>query len=166
MADLAARMRLVDEHVACENRHDLDGVLATFGVGAMYEDAPWSERHEGRDGVRAYYESLLAAMPDLRIEVLRRVASAEAIVLEVVIHGTHLGAWRGLSPTGRTLAFPLCGIYTFDADDRLVGERIYYDRATVLQQIGALSHPLRLVGAYFRTWRDKRRAVRQATMNA
>ena len=30
----------------------------------------------------------------------------------------------------------VCGVYTFDEEDRLAGEKIYYDRATVLRQFG------------------------------
>jgi SnoaL-like polyketide cyclase len=65
-------------------------------------------------------------------------------VLEVTIRGTHLGPWRGLPATGRRLEFPLCGIYTFDANDRLAGERIYYDRALVLRQLGLFYEPVGL----------------------
>ncbi|MGZ5133173.1 MAG: hypothetical protein ACXWCJ_18225, partial [Caldimonas sp.] len=42
--------------------------------------------------------------------------------------------------------FPLCGIYTFDDQDRLSGEKIYYDRATVLRQIGMFHEPLSWAG--------------------
>jgi hypothetical protein len=68
------------------------------------------------------------------------------IVLECVISGTHLGAWRGLPPTGRRLEFPLCAVYTFDDRERLAGERIYYDRAMVLRQLGVLHEPDTLAG--------------------
>ncbi len=70
----------------------------------------------------------MKALPDLEIEVQSRHVGEEAIVVEVMIRGTHLGGWRGLPATGRRVEFPLCGVYTFDADDRLAGERIYYDR--------------------------------------
>ena len=36
-----ARMAVVDEHIRCENRHDLDAVMATFGMDARYDDEPW-----------------------------------------------------------------------------------------------------------------------------
>ena len=142
----ARRMALVEEHVRCENAHDLDGVLSTFGESARYDDEPWNEHHEGRDGVRRFYSTLMGAVPDLSIEIVKQHVADETIVLEVVIRGTHLGSWRGLPATGRKLAIPLCGIYTFDADDRLAGERIYYDRATVLQQLGVFHDPQSLVG--------------------
>jgi hypothetical protein len=45
------------------------------------------------------------------------------VVLEVIISGHHLGAWRGLPPTGRPVRFPLCGIFTFDSENRLAGEK-------------------------------------------
>jgi hypothetical protein len=64
----------------------------------------------------------------------------------VTIRGTHLGGWRGLPATGRRVEFPLCGVYTFDADDRLAGEKIYYDRGTVLRQLGVFHEPLSAFG--------------------
>jgi hypothetical protein len=59
---------------------------------------------------------------------------------------TSLGWWRGLPPTGRHVRFPLCGVFSFDAEDRLAGERIYYDRATVLRQLGVFYEPHRIPG--------------------
>jgi steroid delta-isomerase-like uncharacterized protein len=156
------RVLLVEQHVRAENQHDLDAVMATFGPHACYDDEPWGDHRAGPDGVRSYYSELMRAMPDLAIDVARRHVSADAIVLEVSIRGTHLGAWRGLPATGRRLNFPLCGVYTFDHEGRLAGERIYYDRATVLRQLGvfhepssalgrvmtAVAHPLTILQAY------------------
>jgi steroid delta-isomerase-like uncharacterized protein len=142
----AARLALVEEHVRLENRHDLDGIMRTFGAPARYDEEPWDDHHIGCDAVRAYYDGLLRAMPDLAIEVRQRHLAEAAVLLEVVISGHHLGAWRGLPPTGRPLRFPLCGVFTFDGQDRLAGERIYYDRATVLRQLGVFHEPSGLVG--------------------
>ncbi|MGH9820388.1 MAG: ester cyclase, partial [Pyrinomonadaceae bacterium] len=141
-----ARECLVDEHVRLENAHDLAGVLGTFGDQASYDDEPWDDRRRGHDAVKAYYETLLAAMPDLHIEVVGRHVAADTIILEVIITGTHLGHWRGVPPTGRPLRFPLCGIYTFDEGDRIAGERIYYDRIEVLKQLGLIHDPATTFG--------------------
>jgi steroid delta-isomerase-like uncharacterized protein len=160
----SARRAIVDEHIRCENLHDLDAVLATFGSGARYDDEPWDDHRLGTDGVRSYYTELINALPDLSIEVQSRHVASETIVVEVIIRGTHLGAWRGLPATGRKIELPLCGIYTFDDDDKLAGERIYYDRASVFRQLGvfreptsasgrlftALNHPITIARAYFR----------------
>jgi steroid delta-isomerase-like uncharacterized protein len=142
----STRVALVAEHIRLENAHDLEGVLRTFGESSRYHDEAWGEHYTGSDGVRAFYTQIMAALPDLQIEVQRQHVTADAILVEVVIRGTHLGAWRGLPPTGRKIELPLCGVYTLDANDRLAGERIYYDRGTVLRQLGVFHEPQTALG--------------------
>jgi steroid delta-isomerase-like uncharacterized protein len=139
-------MALVEQHVGFENAHDLEGVLGTFGETAHYEDEAWGDHYEGAGGVRQFYEQLMKALPDLKIEVQKRHVTDDAIVLEVMIRGTHLGSWRGLPATRRRVDLPLCGLYTFDSDDRLSGEKIYYDRGTVLRQLGVFHEPQSILG--------------------
>jgi steroid delta-isomerase-like uncharacterized protein len=134
-------------HVASNPRSE--GVLGTFGEDARYDDEPWGEHYSGRDGVRSFYEQLMRALPDVEIAVQCRHVAEEAILVEVVIRGTHLGGWRGLPATGRRVEFPLCGVYTLDAldaGDRLAGERIYYDRGSVLRQLGVFFEPQSVLG--------------------
>src|SRR5262245_12063670 len=90
-----ARMAMVDEHIRCENLHDLDAVMATFGVNARYDDEPWGDHRLGREGVRSYYTELMRALPDLSIEVKHKHVATDSLVVEVIIRGTHLGPWRG-----------------------------------------------------------------------
>jgi steroid delta-isomerase-like uncharacterized protein len=142
----ASRLRIVDEHVGRENAHDLDGIIGTFGETARYDDEPWDAHSVGRQEVREFYAQFLQAMPDLHIEVQRHHAAEDAVILEVIIRGRHLGSWRGLPATGRQIAFPLCGVFTFDNANRLAGEKIYYDRATVLRQLGLFHEPESLPG--------------------
>lgn len=160
------RLLIVEEHVRMENAHDLEGVLRTFGATARYDDEPWNEHYDGIGEVRRFYTQFMGAMPDLSIEILRQHFADEAVILEVVIRGTHLGAWKGLPATGRPLAIPLCGLYTFTPDDRLAGERIYYDRATVLKQLGVLHDPQSFLGrittALLHPWTLTRALVRRS----
>jgi steroid delta-isomerase-like uncharacterized protein len=147
-ARIAKRIAIVEQHIRLENQHDLEGVLGTFGDSARYDDEPWGEHYEGRDGVRQFYEQLMKALPDLKIEVQHQHVAEDAIVMEVIIRGTQLGAWRGLA-TGRPVELPLCGIYTFEGDDdnvRLAGEKIYDDRGTVLRQLGVFHEPPSMLG--------------------
>lgn len=141
-----AQLSLVEEHVARENAHDLPGVMATFGGQAWYDDEPWGEHHDGIEAVRAYYDDLLTSIPDLHIGIKHCLAAEEGVVLEVRISGTQLGSWRGLPPTGRSVNFPLCGIFSFDEEGKLAGERIYYDRGFVLRQLGLYHDPQTFIG--------------------
>lgn len=141
-----ARIQIVEEHVRLENLHDLAGILSTFGPNARYDDEPWDDHRIGRDQVHLYYKQMLSAAADFRIEVRNRYATGEAVILEVTISGTHTGAWRGLPATGKKVSFPLCGIFTFDSEDRILGEKIYYDRASAHK----CRWPLTIAGAFFR----------------
>ncbi len=142
----AARITLVEEHIRCENRRDLDAIMDTFGETPQYDDDAWGEHYQDRVGVRAYYNDLIKALPDLSIDVKRRHVTDENVILEVVISGTHRGDWRGLPGTGRRVEFPLCAIYSFDEHVKLAGERVYYDRAAILRQVGLFHEPTSLMG--------------------
>jgi steroid delta-isomerase-like uncharacterized protein len=143
---LSRRIALVEQHIRLENQHDLAGVLGTFGENAHYDDEAWGEHYKGLPGVRTFYEQLMTALPNLEIAVEHRHVTDDAILVEVTIRGTHLGEWRGLPATGRKIEIPLCGVYTFDENDRLAGEKIYYDRATVLRQMGIFHEPQTATG--------------------
>lgn len=147
-AKQSARIAAVEQHIRLENQHDLEGVLATFGDAARYDDEPWDEHYDGHEGVREFYRQLMTALPDLQIEVLRQYVADDAILVEVIIRGTHSGEWKGLPATRRRVALPVCGIYTFDAGNRLAGEKIYYDRGTVLRQLGVFHEPSSALGRF------------------
>jgi steroid delta-isomerase-like uncharacterized protein len=142
----AARVAVVEQHLRFENEHNLEGILGTFGDTAVYEDEAWGDDFPGRDGVRSFYQQLMAALPDVQIQVQQWHVTENSVLLEVLIRGTQLGAWRGLPSTGRRVEIPLCAVYTFDDNDHLAGERIYYDRATVLRQLGVFHEPQTLLG--------------------
>jgi len=142
----SARIATVEQHIRLENQHDLEGVLGTFGDTAQYDDEAWDEHYQGRNGVRLFYDQLMNALPDLQIEVQRQYVAEDAVLVEVMIRGIHLGGWRGLPATRRRIEFPVFGVYTFDTNDKLVGERIYYDRASVLRQPEVFHEPSSLLG--------------------
>lgn len=141
-----ARLAIVEKHVERENRQDLDGIMETFGEDAWYDVEPLNEHRDSRDGVRSYYHELLQALPDLHIDVHQRHVTDEHVILEVTMSGTHTGEWRGLPGTGKKVEFDVCSIFAFDDRDHIAGERIYYDRATVLRQLGILHDPESALG--------------------
>ena len=62
-----------------------------------------------------------------------------------MLYGTHLGSFRGLPPTGREFEMRFCAMFLFE-EDRLVCERVYFDAATILRQLGIAHDPLTLRG--------------------
>ena len=80
--------------------------------------------------------------PDMAIKPLSRTIGANQIVDEFIMEFTHSTEvdWMlpGLAPTGRKVAIPMLGVIRFTGD-KLSHEHIYWDQASVLVQIGALS---------------------------
>ena len=72
------------------------------------------------------------------LDTLVATFAAEAVVLEVVVRGTHTGTWKGIAPTGRRVEFPVCAVLAFDETDRIEAEIVYFDRMTVLAQLGVM----------------------------
>ncbi len=70
----------------------------------------------------------------------------DAVIIEAMLYGTHLGSFRGLPPTGRQFEMRFLAIFDFEGETDLVCERVYFDSATVLRQLGIAHDPLTLRG--------------------
>ncbi|HEX8648646.1 MAG TPA: ester cyclase [Thermoleophilaceae bacterium] len=140
------REATVREHMESENRHDFDATIETFDH-PRYELIATGDVHDGEEEVRAYFAETRAAFPDQANEPLAFHHSEEAVVVEFLLRGTHRGPLRGLPPTGRSFECRMCALFLFDPDgDRIVGERVYFDQATILRQLGVAHEPGSLAG--------------------
>jgi steroid delta-isomerase-like uncharacterized protein len=143
----AARKRreeLVRRHVEAENAADYETALATF-QHPRYEYVATDEVYDGADEVMAHWRELDRAFPDQEIEIGVLHAADDAVLMEAVARGTHTGPLRGLPPTGRRFEQPFLAIFIFEGD-ALVGERVYYDTASLLEQLGVARDPASLTG--------------------
>jgi steroid delta-isomerase-like uncharacterized protein len=138
------REDLVREHMESENVHDFATTLATF-EHPRYELVPNDEVIDGDEAVAAYYQETRAAFPDQRNEVIALHHADDAVIVEFDLMGTHDGSFRGLPPTGRAFKCRMAAFFEFE-EDRLVCERVYFDTATILRQLGVAHDPLTLTG--------------------
>jgi steroid delta-isomerase-like uncharacterized protein len=140
----ARRDKIVREHAESENRHDFDFALDTFHH-PRYELYPTGEVIDGAEAVAAYYEETRAAFPDQRNRVIAIHHGDDAVVMELELTGTHKGSFRGLPPTGRSFSCRMAALFDFE-EDRLIAERVYFDQATILRQLGVAHDPQTLTG--------------------
>src|SRR5919201_1409511 len=140
----AVRESTVREHMASENRHEFDVTMATFHH-PRYEIVPTGEVHDGEEAVRAYFAETRRAFPDQRNEPIALYHADDAVIVEFDLKGTHNGPFRGLPPTGKAFTCRTLAIFLFE-EDRLVCERVYFDSATILRQLGIAHDPFTLRG--------------------
>ena len=59
----------------------------------------------GPEGYRQGHLGFRAAYPDFHIKIEDIIAEGDLIAIHMIWSGTHLGEWRGISPTGTKVAW-------------------------------------------------------------
>ncbi len=135
---------LWEEHVAGEFvEKDEERSLATMVEDALVMHMPTRSGGKGKAELRAYYRDLF--IPSIPEEwdhrMTNRVVSDACIVEEATIRMVHSKQmdWflPGIPPTGKTVTAELVIIIEF-RDGKMSAERIYWDHAAVLRQVGHL----------------------------
>jgi ketosteroid isomerase-like protein len=118
---MASPTAIAESFVAAISRHDPDAVASCFALD--YEDVAPARRGEvvrGRDEVRANFEHLFAAMPDVTASILNVVERGNEAWIE----------WRmsGARPDGSAMEFVGVNIFVVE-DDAFRWGRIYTELA-------------------------------------
>lgn len=86
-----------------------------------------------------------SVFPDIHFTIEDMIAEADDVIVRLTIRGTHGGAFLGIAPTGKQVAF--VGIQRMRFEEGKIAEVVWhhYDRLTMLYQFGALDLPDRLL---------------------
>jgi hypothetical protein len=127
----AQREGLVREHMESENVQEWDRTMATFSH-ARYELFD-GRVIDGRDEVMAYWLEGRTEVPDQRNELIElEHLDDERVLIEFWLRGTP-------KATGAPFEVRLWALYDFDADDRMINERVYRARPTSDQVAGTVT---------------------------
>jgi steroid delta-isomerase-like uncharacterized protein len=89
-------------------------------------------------GTLQYFQMLVSAFPDLRLDVQDVIANGDKAVARVRVTGTHQGAFMGIPATGNSAAVNLIDITRF-GDDGLAREHWgVVDQLAMMQQLGVI----------------------------
>jgi ketosteroid isomerase-like protein len=121
-----ARIATVREHMEAENRHDFDAVIATF-AHPRYELMASGQVFDGEDEVRGYFAQSRGTFPDQRNENAVLHSAGDVVVAEFDLLGTH-------RDTARAFRSRMVALFFFEGD-RIVCERVYFDRASIAEQV-------------------------------
>jgi steroid delta-isomerase-like uncharacterized protein len=91
-----------------------------------------------KEGLLEYFGLLLAAFPDLRMDVEDLLADGDKTVARVTITATHQGEFMGLPATGTRATIQLIDIMRFDDDGRVGEHWGVADMLSLMQQLGAV----------------------------
>jgi carboxymethylenebutenolidase len=143
-AEMIARW---DEHISYEfSTRDVSSTIATMVEDAYVNHVPVMTGGYGHEALRRFYkEDFISPMPaDTSIQLVSRTLGQDQLVDEIIFSFTHTEEmpWMlpGVPPTHRHVDVPLVVVVGF-RDGKLAHERIYWDQASVLKQIGLLTDP-------------------------
>lgn len=123
---------------------------------------PLGSVFKGIEGVRAFYQSIAPALPDLRIEVTSEYDVPGCSIREVVISGTHRGEFAG-KPLGNSVRIEMAAFYTFDTEsEKLIAEKIYYDQSSACSRCKATKQRRRLC----KEWHPTRSRDRRSSLSS
>jgi steroid delta-isomerase-like uncharacterized protein len=88
-----------------------------------------------------FLEGWVASSRDIRITGPRYIDAGQTSVCTFTVVGTHDGPLGPLPATGKEFTLPLCEMWHFDADGQVVGGDLYYDRLSLLAQLGLMPQP-------------------------
>lgn len=133
-----------DRHTSAEfNDHSLEETMATMSADPFVNHVPVMTGGFGDVDVRHFYaNNFLPAHPkDTAATLIARTVGTDCIVDELQHSFTHdiEMPWMlpGVPPTGRRVEIAVIAVVQFK-DGLISGERIYWDQASVLAQVGLL----------------------------
>jgi len=136
-----------DEHISFEfSSRDVSSTIETMVEDAYVNHVPVMTGGYGHDALRRFYaEDFIPLMPaDTAIKLVSRTVGQDQLVDEMIFSFTHTEEmpWMlpGVPPTHRHVDIPLVVVVGF-REGKLAHERIYWDQASVLKQIGLLTNP-------------------------
>jgi steroid delta-isomerase-like uncharacterized protein len=123
------------KHSIAEDKRELEALLETMTEDCVYELVPTGETWRGKAEVRNFYNSLWAAFPDAKFQLTNLVVGPQGVAEEAWLVATHRGAWMNIPATNKPVKFMLVIFFPW-ANGKFSGERVYFDRQTVFEQLG------------------------------
>ena len=91
----------------------------------------------GAEKLKQVWTVLLAAFPDLQLDVQDLIGEDDKVVARIVVTGTHRGEYMGLAPTGKHIAYDEIFIFRF-ADGRVTETWGVVDVLSQMKQLGVV----------------------------
>jgi carboxymethylenebutenolidase len=135
---------LFDAHTRAEfETRDIEATMATMGEVPHVTHVPTMTGGSGREAVRRFYETwFIGRWPqDTEVKLISRTTGENQLVDEVMISFTHdcemPALLPGVKPTGRKVTIPFV-VVVGCKDGKVEFERIYWDQASMLVQLGLI----------------------------
>lgn len=114
----------------------LNGEVDLMAEGATFDDYTSPEPLRGNQVIsQMIYDFYHVSFPGAEADIQNTVSGDKSVTLEFIFRGVHTGEWRGIPPTGKSVAIPMCVVY--DLENSIIQRgRLYFDYASMRRQLG------------------------------
>ena len=127
---------LFRRRIAAYNRRDAEALAADHLDDCVLE-SPTAGHVSGRTLITEVYRTWFAAFPDLSFTLDELLVDGDRASMFASVHGTHVGGFMGLPPSGKRFKFSVA-IICHLKDGKIAHERRIFDFTGMLVQIGML----------------------------
>jgi carboxymethylenebutenolidase len=142
--DQQAMVEIWERHLAAEfEEKSINAAMATMTSHPFVNHVPVMTGGVGSDEVRHFYSTYFIPghPPDTEVIPVARTVGDDRVVDELIHKFTHTieMPWilPGVPPTGKRVEVAVIVVVQFK-DGKVAGERIYWDQASVLAQVGLI----------------------------
>jgi steroid delta-isomerase-like uncharacterized protein len=124
------------------NRRDFEAMVKEYAESIRWIDQArgvmFSTPQEFKD---EFLGGWIQASSDCQVTQARYTDAGEMVVSRFTARGTNDGPLGAFPATGKEWTLPICEMWHFDTDGRVIGGEIYYDQVSLLTQLGLLLEP-------------------------
>jgi steroid delta-isomerase-like uncharacterized protein len=109
--------------------------------------APADAVPRGPEAIKEHIRGWIAGFPDLHFSIEQIFSEGERVVMQLLMEGTHQGAWLGIPATGKKLSIRMFTIHRV-VDGRIVEDWVLVESLGVFQQLGVIPDTTELLSNF------------------
>jgi steroid delta-isomerase-like uncharacterized protein len=103
----------------------------------------------GPQAIKEHVTHWVASFPDLRFSIEQMLREGDHVVMQLLMEGTHHGAWLGIPATGKKVQIRMFTVHRV-VQDRIVEDWVLVESLGVFQQLGVVPDTADLLSSFLR----------------
>ena len=101
----------------------------------------------GPQEMKEHVSGWVMSFPGLRFTIEQMISEGDRVVSQLVMEGTHQGAWMGIAPTGRKLQIRMVTVHRI-AEGKIAEDWVLVESLGFFQQLGIVPSTEDLISNY------------------
>jgi steroid delta-isomerase-like uncharacterized protein len=123
---------------------DKDCVTHQLRSGVPVDAVP-----RGPQAIKEHVAGWIASFPDLRFSIEQILGEGDRVVTQLLMEGTHLGAWLGIPASGKKIQIRMFTVHRV-VQGKIVEDWVLVESLGLFQQLGVVPNTADLLGDFVR----------------